>query len=118
MDRNNLLYVENISPSSTEEHLITYLEKWAPILQVYFLREKQCTKRSIAAFVRVANEADLDMLMLRNQQNYRGKRLFMVRVDQTQFFQADHSVIVRNITSSKYFRIIDEDDFGGFGANK
>lgn len=102
MNRKHLIYVENISPSSTEEQLLTYLEKWGPVQQVYFLREKQCTKRSIAAFVRVACQEDLEHVMSRNQQNYRGKRLFMVAADQPQFFQADLSVIVRNITGSEY----------------
>ncbi|XP_055632184.1 uncharacterized protein LOC129772461 [Toxorhynchites rutilus septentrionalis] len=99
MNRKHFIYVENISPGSTEDQLMAYLAKWSPVQQVYFLREKQCTKRSIAAFVRVASAEDLEQVMTRNQQNYRGKRLFMVTVDQPQFFQADLSVIVRNITS-------------------
>ncbi|XP_055528928.1 uncharacterized protein LOC129720970 [Wyeomyia smithii] len=97
MDRKLLLYVENVSPSGNEENFISYLQKWAPVLDVYFLKEKQCTKRSLAAFIRVASEADLQQILDRNQQNYRGKRLFMLRADQPQYFQADETIIVRNI---------------------
>ncbi|XP_053695329.1 uncharacterized protein LOC128742837 [Sabethes cyaneus] len=99
MDRDLLIYVENISPSSNEESLVNYLQKWASTVEVYFLREKQCTKRSLAGFIRVTNEADLQKVLDRNQQNYRGKRLFMLRTDQPQFFQADQTIIVRNINA-------------------
>ncbi|XP_062534181.1 uncharacterized protein LOC134203312 isoform X2 [Armigeres subalbatus] len=99
MNRKELIYVENISPTSSEQNLQVYLEKFAPVQAVYFLREKQCTKRSIAAFLRVANETDRDIIMLRNQQNYRGKRLFMLQADRPHDYQADHTVIVRNITT-------------------
>lgn len=97
MNRNQLVYVENVPPTTKEDQLQAYLEKSAPILQVYFLREKQCTKRSLAAFVRLASAADVPLLLTRNQQNFRGKRLFMVPTDTPQQFKADLTVIVRNI---------------------
>lgn len=103
LNRKLLIYVENISPTSSEQNLQAYLEKFAPVQGVYFLREKQCTKRSIAAFLRVANETDRDCIMLRNQQNYRGKRLFMLRADQPHDYQAEQTIIVRNITNSEYY---------------
>uniref|UniRef100_A0A1Q3EYS1 Putative mediator of rna polymerase ii transcription subunit 26 n=1 Tax=Culex tarsalis TaxID=7177 RepID=A0A1Q3EYS1_CULTA len=97
MNRKQLVYVENVPPTTQEDQLLSYLAKSASVLQIHFLKEKQCTKRSIAAFVRVASEADVPLLLSRNQQNFRGKRLFMVPTDSPQQFQADLTVIVRNL---------------------
>ncbi|KAL9694273.1 hypothetical protein quinque_013558 [Culex quinquefasciatus] len=97
MNRKQLVYVENVPPTTKEEQLVQYLEKTAPVLQIYFLKEKQCTKRSLAAFVRVASEADVPLLLARDQQNFRGKRLFMLPTETPQQFQAELTIIVRNI---------------------
>lgn len=101
MNRKQLVYVENVPPTTKEEQLVQYLEKTAPVLQVYFLKEKQCTKRSLAAFVRVASEADVPLLLARDQQNFRGKRLFMLPTETPQQFQAELTIIVRNIHQSE-----------------
>ncbi|XP_055590081.1 uncharacterized protein LOC129742230 isoform X1 [Uranotaenia lowii] len=98
MNLERLLYVENI-PNDSVNPFTEYLKQSVPTLSVHFLTEKRCTSRSVAAFVRVANDEDVGKILNYNQDLFMGKRLFVQPAAGPPVFKADHTVIVRNITN-------------------